>query len=503
MSLNPILSVNTSEVFVDDLLFLKMITMNAAHAQVPELAAVVPTLANGGISRDGLTITYHLRHNVRWTDGVPVTSEDVKYSYEQIMNPSNDVISRHGFDRIRSLDTPDKSTVVLHMKDVFPPIIDAFFGESDNPYGILPAHVLSRYPNLNHVPFNGEPTVTDGPYRFGRWVRGDHIEVIANDRYFRGVPAIKVIDLKEIPDANTMTSELRTGEVQMDIEMTGPSYHEIQSDPRVAHLAVDAPSYDSLILNCGRAPLSDRTVRIALSFATDRDALNRENEFGEATVAAGDLSPFSWAYDPNVHAQPYDPAKARALLEADGWKAGPGGIRRKNNRRLSLLLVYGQGSDVARNMVAEVQQMWRAVGIEVQPKTIPYAMMYAPEQEGGILASGKYDVGFNAWIAGRDPDDSTQFLSTALPPQGENFSRYQLAEMDRLQAQALSTFDVSQRKDAYAQIQQLMVDDVPTIFLFYRKMLYGYSPALRNFDPNGVGEAWNAYAWTFSSSSNQ
>ena len=480
-----------------DLMFAKLVTMNAAHAQVPDLAAVVPTLANGGVSRDGMTITYHLRRDARWSDGVPVTSDDVKYSYEQVMNPANNVISRHGYDQIRSLDTPDRWTVVLHMKNVFPPIVDAFFGESDTPLDILPAHALRGYKDLNAIPFDAEPTVSDGPYRFARWIRGDRIVVVANDTYFGGAPAIKQLEIKLIPDANTLTAQLRTGEAQLGIELTGPSYRNLADDPAVRRLAVDAPSYDSLLFNCGRAPLEDRTVRIALAYATDRETIMRDNEYGEATVAAGDLSPFSWAYDPSVRAQPFDPAKARALLDADGWKIGPDGIRVKNGQRLSLLTVYGQGSDVARNIIVQIQQLWRAVGVEIEPKSYTYAQLYAPKQEGGVYASGKYDVGFYAWIAGRDPDNSSQYLSDQIPPAGNNFSFYRSARMDALEHAALTTINIAARKRAYAAIQQLLVDDVPSIFLFYRKLLYGLSPQLHNFTPNGVSEAWNAAEWSF------
>jgi len=498
-TLNPILSTDTSEVFVSDLLFAKLVTLDDHHNHVADLAAVVPTLANGGISRDGLTITYHLRKDAKWTDGQPVTSADVKYTYEQIMNPSNNVVERHGYDMVRTIDTPDPYTVVLHMKQVFPPIIDFFFGESDEPYGILPAHALQHVTNFNTMPFNSEPTVTDGPYRFARWIRGDRIVLTANDGYFGGAPKIKQLQIKIIGDENTLVAQLRTGEAQVGNNLTGPAYQGLTNDPKVTRLAVVAPFYDALMFNLARAPLDDKVVRVALAYATDRETLNRDNQYGEATVGSGDLSPFYWAYDPAIKAQPYDPAKARAMLDADGWKLGPGAVRVKNGRRLSLVLVYGQGSDIGRNVAVEVQQMWRAVGVAVEPKTFSYAQLYAVAQDGGIFLGGKFDVGFYAWISGGDPDDSSQWLSTAIPPNGNNVDRYVSPEMDAAQRLALSTFNIAVRKRAYAQIQRLLVDDVPAIFLFYPPQRYAFVPELRNYSPNGIGEAWNAADWTFSS----
>jgi len=484
---------------VDDLLFAKLVTLDAHQHHVPDLAAVVPSLANGGISRDGLTITYRLRKNAKWTDGQPVTSADVKYTYEQIMNPNNNVVSRHGFDMIRSLDTPDPYTVVLHMKRVFPPIVDYFFGESDDPYDILPAHVLEHVTNLNTAPFNAEPSVSDGPYRFARWVRGDRIVLTANDDYFGGAPTIRELDIKLIPDSNTTAAQMRTGESQLAITMSGPSYHSLENDPNVKLLPVEAPVYDAFMFNLAHAPLDDKTVRVALAYATDRASIMHDNEFGEASIGVGDLSPFYWAYDPNLKAQPYDPAKAKALLQADGWIPGPGGIRAKNGTKLSLLFVYPQGSDIARNVIVEIQQMWRAVGVDIQPKSYPYASLYAPAADGGVFYGGKFDVGFYAWISGGDPDDSSQWLSTEIPPAGNNVDRYISPQMDAAQRLALSTFDVAVRKRASAQIERLLVNDVPAIFLFYQKQRYAFTPALRNFEPNGIGEAWNASQWTLSS----
>ncbi len=496
-TLNPIFSTSSTEAFLNELFFPELTSHDAEHHEIPMLATEVPSLANHGISRDGLTITYHLRPNAVWSDGVPITSRDVKYSYQQVMNPANNVISRHGYNVIASISTPNAHTVVLHLKHPFPPLIEQFFGEGDNVYGILPEHVLAKYPSLNNVPFNGEPTVTGGPYRFGEWVRGDHITAIANPTYYLGAPKIGKLVIKLIADVNTTTSELRTGEVQAAIELTGPAYHDLANDPHVARLAVDAPVYDSMMFNVTHAPLDDRNVRVALAYATDRATIMRDNEFGDATLGVADLSPFYWAFDPSIAAQPYDPARARALLQAAGWTPGPGGIREKNGKRLSLLLVYGQGSDIARNVVVQIQQMWRAVGVDVQPKAYPYAQLYAPAASGGVFYGGKFDVGFYAWIAGGDPDDSSQWLSTAVPPAGNNVARYDSPAMDAAQHEALSTFDRTVRKRAYAKIERLVVDDVPAIFLFYPKQRYAFSPELRNFHPNGIVESWNAQDWSW------
>lgn len=496
-TLNPILQTTTTELFLTDLMFPKLIGIDLQHRDIPWLASQVPTKANGGISADGRTITYHLRTNAVWSDGTPVTSRDVKFTYEAIMNPANNVVSRHGWSEVASVDTPDAHTVVVHLKRPFPPILSTFFGESDSPYEILPAHVLARYHDLNQARFNADPTVTCGPYRFVNWVRGDHITLAANPHYYLGAPKIAKLIVKFIADTNTNAAELRTGEVQASIELTGPEYHSLANDPNVARLAIDAPAYDAIMLNTARAPLNDRAVRVALAYATDRATISRNSEYGEAPIGVGDLSPFYWAFDRNLHAQPFDPARARAMLSADGWKTGPNGIREKNGKPLSLLLVYGAGSDLARNIVVQIQQMWRAVGVQVEPKSYDYTQMLAPASDGGIVYGGKYDVSFQGWLSGADPDDSSQWMSTSIPPNGNNMSRFSSKAMDAAQHLALSTYARARRKRAYAKIQRILVDDVPAIFLFYQKMHYAFTPGLKNFHPNGVDEAWNANQWTW------
>ncbi|MGB6521131.1 MAG: ABC transporter substrate-binding protein, partial [Candidatus Cybelea sp.] len=182
-NLNPLLNSNTTDVFTDRLMFEPLLTADDKGNPLPMLATDVPTLENGGVSANGMTITYHLRHDVKWSDGVGLTAADVKWSWQAIMNPNNNVVSRHGYDYIDSIDTPDPYTVVVHLKTPFSPFVNTFFAESDQPYMVAPAHVLSKYPNLNQVPFNSNPTVTDGPFKFVQWAHGDHITVARNDDF--------------------------------------------------------------------------------------------------------------------------------------------------------------------------------------------------------------------------------------------------------------------------------------------------------------------------------
>ncbi len=492
--LNPILPQNSIESFPDGLIFDLLVTLDQNHREVPDLAATVPSIDNGGVSKDGLTLTYHLRPGVKWHDGAPFTSRDVAFTYRAIMNPSNNVVSRRGYNEIASMDTPDDYTVVMHMKRRFPPAVDTIFAESDTPYRLLPAHLLAKYDNLNHVAFNAAPVGT-GPYEFVRWQRGDHILLRANPRYFRGAPALRELTLAIIPDDNTIAAQLRSHEVTLGIEIPAAVYRDVASSPGVRRQLADAPAYTAVMFNARRPPLDDVRVRRALVLGLDRAAITRDDTYGTGRLAVADLSPFYWAYDTALRSAPYDPAQAAALLDAAGWRTGPDGVRVRNGARLSLLLVYGLGSQIVRTMTAQIQQMYRSLGVDVQLKGFDYATLYAAAQSGGILNGGKFDMSIYTWIAGGDPDDSSQWTCAAIPPGGNNVARYCSPEMEAAQRLALSTFDRSARKRAYARVQSLLLRDAPAAFIYYQALRYAHADDLQNFAPNGISEGWNAQEW--------
>ncbi len=492
--LNPILTQNTIEAFAEGLIFSMLVTHDQHHRQIPDLAATVPTLQNGGISKDGLTLTYHLRRGVTWHDGAPFTSRDVKFTWQAIMNPRNNVVSRRGYDLVRSMDTPDPYTVVVRMKQMYPPAVDTLFAENDSPMRVLPAHLLAKYPDLNHVAFNGAPVGT-GPFKFVSWQRGDRIVLAANSAYFRGTPALKQLTLAIIPDDNTVEAQLKSGEAELAIEIPSAVYRDVGGAPNVRRQLADSPAYTAIMFNTQRPPLDDVRLRRALVLGLDRAAIVRDDTYGTATVATADLAPYYWAFDSTLHPAPYDPARAKALLDAAGWRPGPDGVRVRNGTRLSLLMVYGIGSQTVRTITTEVQQMYRGIGVDLQLKGFDYATLYAAAQSGGILNGGKFDLAMYAWVSGADPDDSSQWTCAMIPPAGNNVSRYCSPAMEAAQRLALSTFDRTVRKRAYAQSQSLLLRDAPAAFLYYQSLRYAHVPGLQYFLPNGISEGWNAQDW--------
>jgi peptide/nickel transport system substrate-binding protein len=494
-TLNPLLASNTTESNLGRLMFDGLVTVDQSGTrEIPVLAATVPTTENGGISRDGLTLTYHLRPNVRWQDGVPLTSRDVKFSWQAILNPNNNVITQTGYSLVKSVDTPNPGTVIFHLKQPFSPAVNTLFGESDDPYEIVPAHLLAKYHDFNSVPFNGFP-VGSGPFRIKEWVRGDHLTLVRNDGYFLGRPKLAEIVIKFVPDENTELNQLRTHDIDWQFEASPEEYAQLRTMPDLRVVLQDRNEIERIEMNTRHAPLDDVRVRQAIGYAVDKEKLVGDLTFGSARVADQDLPPFMWAHASAVTRYAPDLARARSLLAAAGWHAGPDGILTKSGRRLSLEIVYNVANATRRAGVIQLQAMLRAAGIELQVKAYQGALLFATMGQGGILQNGKFDLAWNGWVAGIDPDQSSLFLCADQPPHGNNETHYCNPELDAAEERALRLGDRPSRVKAYAEIESILTRDVPQYSLWWPRQIQPVNPDFKNFTPNPVTETWNAYRW--------
>lgn len=483
-TLNPILASNTVEGFITRFMFEPLISADAHGKPVPILAVAVPSRANGGISSDGRTITYRLRKDARWTDGVPVSAGDVKFSWDAIMSPANNAVSRHGYDDVGGIDTPDARTVVVRLTKPFAPFVNTFFAESDQPYTIVPAHVLARYANVNQIPFNARPTVTDGPFRFEQWVHGDRIVLSANDAFFMGRPHLRVIEIHIVPDENTSVNLLRTHSIDYVYQPSIATYQALSRVPGVRFVWVEANGYEGIGLNMTHAPLNDARVRRAIAYAIDRNRLVDTLTFGQERAATEDLPSWMEGSDPSAP-PPYDPAKARALLRSAHVKTP-----------LDLTVVTDTANVTHKREAVELQAMLAAIGIDAEVKTYPGDLLYAPAGAGGILNGGNFDVAIWPWYGGIDPDNSSQFSCANLPPHGYNEARYCSPEMERLQSVALASDDPAVRGAAYRAIEGLVRRDEPVIAFWWQRQQEALSVNLKGFTPNPVVESWNAWQWS-------
>jgi peptide/nickel transport system substrate-binding protein len=475
-------------------MFDNLVSVDEKGNPVPMLATVVPTLENGGISKDGLTLTYHLRKGMKWSDGYPLTSKDVKFSWSAILSPHNNVISQTGYELVRSVDTPDDWTVVFHMKQKFSPAVNTLFAESDSPYEIVPEHILGKLHDINNAAFNSDP-VTSGPFRLKEWIRGDHLSLIPNDTYFLGKPKLKEIDLRFIPDENTEVNALRTHDIDWQFEASPQEYVELKTIPDIQIVLQDRNDSERIQMNVSHPPLDDVRVRQAVAFALDTPKLVTDLTGGSAAPADQDLPPFMWAYAHDVTRYHNDLVKARALLAAAGWKPGPDGMVAKNGQKLTLTIVYNVSNATRRSAVVQVQSMLHSVGIGVDVKAYQGALLFASMGEHGILQNGKFDLAWTGWIGGIDPDQSSQVMCYAVPPHGNNDMRYCNPELDRAEEKALQNFDIPTRKAAYAEIEAILTREIPILPIWWPRQIQPINPDFKHFTPNPVTETWNSYTW--------
>jgi peptide/nickel transport system substrate-binding protein len=495
-SLNPLLNSNTTDGFMAYLMFEPLLSADDKGDPVPILATEVPTAENHGVSTDGLTITYHLRKDVKWTDGVAVTAKDVKWSWQAIMNPNNNIVSRHGYDYVARIDTPDPYTVTVHLKRPFSPFVNSFFAMSDQPFPVAPEHILSKYANMNQIPFDSAPTVSDGPFKFVQWLHGDRIELARNDSFFLGRSKLDKIDIRVVPDENTSVNLLRTHSIDYMFQASPNTYPALQTLSDVKLDFVNINGYESIQLNVASPQLKDARVREAIANSLDKPQLTSTLTHGIMKTATEDIPDWMWAFNPSVHSYPHDTVRARFLLREAGYEPGPDGVMTKNGEPLDLTIVTNTSNITRRQASVQVQAMLRQSGIASTIKSFPGDVLFAPAGMGGILQLGKFDLSVAGWYAGIDPDDSSQYLCEDIPPGGYNYSRYCNPDMQAAQTAALTHYDRASRRAAYFKIQELLARDNPQIFFWWTRQVEPVSVDLKGFDPNPVVESWNAWQWS-------
>jgi len=440
---------------------------NHSHP-VADAVREIPTIANGDVARDGLTIRYKLRPNMKWTDGQPLTCRDLRFTWQVMMNPKNNVVTTDGWKDIKDVDCSDPLVAVVHMKQVYAPYLQQLW-------------------SLNTAPYNAAPTVTSGPYTFLSWERGNAVRMQANPNYYLGKPHIGQVIYKIIPDQNTLATQVQTHEVDLAWNLQPASESELQQTVGVHVVAPVVYIFDHIDFNEHRPLFADVLVRRALTYAIDRPTLldKIRHNLGELSATFLDPTLYPDAQDPHVVTYPYDPAKARALLDGDGWHVGPGGIRVKNGKRLTFQISTQTESDQGKAIQTQVQAYWHAVGADAEVKNYPTPLFF-DNTANGILQGGKYDVAFFAWIGAADIDNAAIYSGHNFAPHGQNALFWNNPVATKAMEAANLTVDEKKRIADYRIVQEAFAQDDPSIILWFRKDLEAYTDALQGFTPTPV-----------------
>ncbi len=451
----------------------------------PELATEVPTKANGGVSKDGLTITYHLRKGVKWSDGAPFDADDVVFTTKVILNPATNEVGRLGWDQITKIDEPDKYTVVYHMKKPYSPFVTTFFSTAGANPCILPKHLLDKLPNINNAPYNALP-VGIGPFKFQSWKRGDQIVMVADPTYWRGRPKLDKVILKLIADRNTMLSQVQSHAIDMWYFMPGaymPAAQQLD-----AYTLVRRPSYvfDHIDFNLTRPIDRDPIVRQALRLALDRQELLKKIAHGVGIVQDV-TTPIDAPYAvKDIPVTPFDLNKANALLDQDGWKRGADGIREKGGLRLVFDFGAIVGSQDVDKQLELMRANWKKIGADIDVHHYASALFFAPLQMGGLVYSNKWDMIAFAWTNDAIGDYSPIYGCQSIPPNGQNDLHWTNPKSCAAIDEVFNQFDQSERNASVRIVQQEFVKDVPSIVLKIREDLFLYNKDLKNWHPNAI-----------------
>ncbi|MBC7260740.1 MAG: peptide ABC transporter substrate-binding protein, partial [Chloroflexi bacterium] len=324
--------------FINDAL----VGINPQGEYVPELATELPSVQNGGISPDGLTITYHLRDGIKWSDGEPCTCDDWKFTWEVIMNPESGVKSTSGWKDLEAVECPDPQTIVFKFKRYYAPHFQIIGGA-----WVLPRHATGDPAKMQTWDYNRAP-VGNGPFKFKEWVSGDHITLVRNEHYYlwesEGKPYLDQIFIKIIPSREVGKQLIKTGEIDVLWDLVEADIPEFTDLADVILSAVPDTGTERLLFNLRDpkidAPCADRLrqeglwhwalgdvrVRQAIRYGIDKQLINDKLLYGKATLGTAEIN-MGWA-KPNIPVSEYNPDKARQLLEEAGWKDMDGdGIR--------------------------------------------------------------------------------------------------------------------------------------------------------------------------------
>jgi peptide/nickel transport system substrate-binding protein len=448
-----------------------------------------PNLADSfEMSPDGLRYVFHLRRDVVWHDGVPFTAKDVAFSCG-VMLPQLNPRSRAAFSHIASIKTPDAYTIEFQLSQPFNAFLLSFMASSAP---MMPAHIYEGT-DFRTNPYNFKPVGT-GAFKFAEWKRGQHIHLTRNERYWRpGQPGMDEMYYRVCATPEQRLVAMETGAVDIamadDIDTIVTS--RLLANP---NLVTRTDAYNGtaetaiMELNMRRWPFSDRRFRAAFMHAVDREFLVKAINFGMGKVAHSPIPSTAPYYDDKVLTKyPYDPARARALLDEMGCKPKLGGVR----HRFGIMMIPDGGGYWTRGL-QYIKQALAQVGLEVELESVDY-----PTQ---LRRSGnwEFDCDCNSYGEYGDPAIGTSrfYLSNNIRKGVPltNLQGYVNPEVDRLFNQASVAVSRSEAQACYSRLQQILTHDVAMLWLYERKPVFIYNKRLKNvvMGPNGPSDGFGA-----------
>ena len=482
-AMNPWIGIDGYSRMVQDHLFLGLVTLDKAASPVPAAAE------SWEVSDDGLTYTFHLRRDGKWSDGLPVTAHDVVFTLTLNADPAltSNWYAKHsaikGYedyhegraDTVAGLKVIDDYTVeiTLERRDV------VFLYALDQPPRILPSHVLRDIApeELATDPFWYGP-VTNGPFKFVSWKPDQFVEFERFDDYVLGRPGVQRYFIR-IGTQDVLTAQLEKGEV--DLNRVAPTEYDRIRDLPDIRLIPSSGVEQIMIVQTEKPYLSDKRVRQAFAYAIDRPPM-LQTLFGDtATLSMGSIAPGGWAFNENLNPYDHDPEKARQLLEDAGWDFDR-----------ELLLRYPSGNKPRELSAPIIQQYLKQVGVKSRLEIADFPTLIERWQEGD------YDLLLVGHGANYDP--ATTGARFRCDAGASNIGRYCNARVDELLDMASVITDQAERRKFYVEYQDILNDELPHIALYLQTEAYGVRDHIQGLDPSSIlaeerGFYWNIHQW--------
>jgi peptide/nickel transport system substrate-binding protein len=449
--INPILTHSTISAVLKDIVFDGLAKINERIEPTPHLALSWKS------SEDGLAWTFYLRKNVHFHDGVELTAEDVKFTFDKIYDPSINSPYISIFKDFKLVKVKNKHTIEIRLKSPLPSL--PFYLD----VGILPRHLL-KGKDVKKSPFNYHPIGT-GPFKMQKWSSSEII-LEANRNYFGQSPHLDRIIVKFFKNQEIIWAKLMKGEIDCVYHTLAKNLKIIENIPDIRVYSFLNLYYHILAFNNNNTYFTDRSVRQALNYAVDKKAMLKRVLYGKGIVSSGTVYPFSRVFDEKITPYSYNPKMAQELLSKAGWKDTNGNSTLdKNGREFEFVLLIVEGDDVSRESALLIQQQLLDIGIRMKVKPISFPVMYKE-----FLSRKEFDASFLR-IVSDDPDKNYAWWHSSQIDHGFNVFSYRNKRIDELLDKGRTTLDKRERKRIYHQFQREIYEDPPGIFLFWRDYL--------------------------------
>lgn len=438
------------------------------------------------VSKDGLVITFYLRKGVKWHDGHPFTAEDVKFTYEALLDSKNGCPYTASYSDITEIEIIDSHTIRFVYERPYAPALHKLG------MGIIPKHILENQ-NLRTSLFRRNPAGT-GPYRFKKWKTDEYIVLEANEDYFEHAPYVDKHVTRIIPNQAVQFLELVAGSVD-SMGLTPYQYRYRTSTKRFEEnfntYKYLSHSYVYIGYNLEDPLFADKRVRHALSYAVDKKEIIDGVLLGLGEICTGPFLKRTRFYSKKAPSYLYNIEKAKSLLSEAGWSDHDGdGVLDKDGIPFKFKLITNQGNKARQDIATLVQRQLSKIGIKADVQTIAWAAFL-----NEFIDKKNFQAVILGWTMPQDPDCYNVWHSKSSKEGGLNFISYKNDEVDKLIVEGRTTFDEEKRGVIYRKIHELIAGDAPYTFLYFPYATPAVSKRFRGIEPAPAGISYNFIDW--------